>query len=92
MGSCALQMSRFRTERTTQDICNELAARAMKKMADEDDSREAKRNREEDEYDKLMAQKREMRARPPLVLKNMQDSTSTRRVQFHGGGRGRQGK
>ena len=85
MGSCALQMSRFRTERTTQDICNELAARAMKKMADEDDSREAKRNREEDAYDKLMAQKREMRARPPLVLKNMQDSTSTRRVQFHEG-------
>ena len=88
MGYCALQMSRFRTERTTQDICQELAARAMKKMVDEEDSREEKGNREEEEYAKLMAQKREMRKIPPLFLNTRWDSISTRRVQFHGGGCG----
>ena len=60
----------------------------MKKMADEEDSREEKRNREEEEYAKLMVQKREMRERPPLALNTKQDSISTRSVQFHveGGG------
>ena len=83
-----MQRSRFLTEWTTQDICQELAARAMKKMADEEDSREEKRNREEEEYAKLMAQKREMRKIPPLVLNTRRDSISTQRVQFHGGGGG----